>query len=148
MLLDQELRSRSSRPEVAVSMRAASATVRVIGPKWARSIRPLAGYWAINRHDGLSPNSPVKPHGIRIDPAPSVPCARGPSPAATAADAPPDEPPGVRLSCHGLCVVPVTRFVVSPFHPNSGVLVLPNTTAPEAYVRSMNGASSSGTQSA
>jgi len=38
---------------------------------------------------------PAHDAGMRIEPPPSVPTASGPSPAATAAEAPPDEPPGV-----------------------------------------------------
>ena len=41
---------------------------------------------------------------MRIEPSPSLPCAIGTSPAATAAAAPPDEPPGVRSVRHGLRV--------------------------------------------
>jgi hypothetical protein len=50
---------------------------------------------------------------MRIEPAPSVPSASGPSPAATAAPAPPEEPPGVLLRSQGLRVIPVS--------PKSGV---------------------------
>src|SRR4030095_1591928 len=38
---------------------------------------------------------PHQAAGLRIDPPPSVPRAKGASPAATAAPAPPEEPPGV-----------------------------------------------------
>ena len=42
----------------------------------------------------------------RTDPPPSDPCAIGTIPAATAAPAPPDDPPGVRPRSHGLRVGP------------------------------------------
>ena len=47
-------------------------------------------------NDGFKPKTPHSAAGIRIEPAPSEPCATGPIPAATAAAAPPLEPPGVR----------------------------------------------------
>ena len=68
-------------------------------------------------------------------PAPSVPRPSGPSPAATAAAAPPDEPPEVRSKFHGLRVVPKEGPSVSPFTPNSGVVVLPMMIAPAARSR-------------
>ncbi len=37
-----------------------------------------------------------------MDPPPSEPCATGTSPAATAAAAPPDEPPAIRVRSHGV----------------------------------------------
>ena len=65
------------------------------------------------------PNSPVKPHGMRIEPPPSVPTASGPMPEATAAAAPPEEPPGVFALFQGLRVMPVSGLSVTPFQPNS-----------------------------
>jgi hypothetical protein len=55
---------------------------------------------------GLMPTRPVQAAGIRIEPIPSLPCASGTMPAATAAAEPPDEPPGVRSRFHGLRVTP------------------------------------------
>ena len=43
---------------------------------------------------GFNPTSPVKEAGIRMDPPPSLAPAIGTIPAATAAAAPPLEPPG------------------------------------------------------
>src|SRR5688572_4617023 len=63
-------------------------------------------------------------------------------PAAAAADAPPEEPPGVRLSSQGLRVIPVSGLSVTPFQPNSGVAVLPSSTAPDSFRRATEGASS------
>ena len=48
-----------------------------------------------------------------------------PIPAAAAAEAPPLEPPGVFALFQGLRVVPVKALSVTPFQPNSGVVVLP-----------------------
>ena len=50
---------------------------------------------------GFSPTRPVHDAGIRIDPPPSLPWASGTMPPATAAAAPPLEPPGVRSVSHG-----------------------------------------------
>ena len=49
---------------------------------------------------------PVTAAGWRIEPPVSVPIESGASNAATAADEPPDEPPGMRDRSHGLCVGP------------------------------------------
>ena len=51
---------------------------------------------------GLIPNSPHTLDGMRIDPPPSLPWAAGASPAATAAAAPPLDPPADRLRSHGV----------------------------------------------
>src|SRR5215211_2519633 len=148
MPLVHENRSRMSAPAMAVSIMAASRTVRVIGPRCDRSPTALAGYCGTRPNDCLNPKMPQNAAGMRIEPAPSLPCASGPRPAATAAAAPPLDPPGVFSSFQGLYEGPNTRFPESPFQPNSGVLVFPNMTAPAAYNRSTTGASSSGTQSA
>ena len=66
-------------------------------PAWRHTMRP---------RDGLSPTSPHQAAGIRIEPAPSLAWATGTSPAATAAQAPPEEPPGERSGSQGLRVAP------------------------------------------
>jgi hypothetical protein len=43
----------------------------------------------------LTPESPQHAEGIRIDPPPSEPVARGTIPLAMAAALPPDDPPGL-----------------------------------------------------
>src|SRR6201996_7232393 len=79
---------------------------------------------------------------MRIEPPPSVPSASGANRAASAADEPPDEPPGVLVLSHGLRVMPVSGLSVEPFQPNSGVVVLPRRTAPASLSRATTGASS------
>ena len=49
-------------------------------------------------------------------------------PASPAAAPPPLDPPGVRSRFHGLRVMPVSGESVTPFQPNSGVVVLPRNT--------------------
>ena len=52
------------------------------------------------------------------------------------AAAPPEDPPGVRERSHGLRVAPKTALNVCDPAPNSGVFVLPITSAPAARSRS------------
>ena len=82
---------------------------------------------------------------MRIDPPASLPVASGHIPAATAAAAPPLEPPVVREVSHGLRQASPSRFSVVPDMPNSGVLVFPMITAPELRIRLTMPESLSGT---
>ncbi len=77
----------------------------------------------------------------------SLPSASGCMPAASAAAAPPDEPPAVRERSYGLRVTPNTSLKVWPPAANSGMLVLPMVTAPAALIRSTARSSPSGTKS-
>src|SRR5574341_2362443 len=106
--------SRSSGPAHTFIMSAASRTVRVIGPRCERLHTPACGYTGIRPWEGLRPKIPHQAAGLRIEPPPSVPRASGARPAATAAPAPPEEPPGVWLRLHGLRVTPNTRLSVTP----------------------------------
>src|SRR2546423_5163233 len=101
-------------------MSAASGTECVIGPTCATVPKGDSGQAGTRPKEGLMPNSPVKEQGMRIDPPRSVPTASGPIPAATAATAPPDEPPGVFAGFHGLRVMPVRALSVTAFQPNPG----------------------------
>jgi hypothetical protein len=56
-------------------------------------------------------------------------------PAATAAAAPPDEPPGVRPRSHGFRTAPKRRGSDTGRIPNSGMFVLPTMTKPAAFSR-------------
>lgn len=94
-------------------MRAASVTVVVSGPAVARvAYQSLLGHLGISPLDGLNPTTPQCAAGMRTEPAPSPPCARGPSPAATAAAAPPEEPPGVRVRSQGFLAGGPSRLSV------------------------------------
>src|SRR3546814_11984586 len=80
---------------------------------------------------------------MRIDPAASEPWCSAPMNAPAAAAAPPDDPPGVRSGFHGFRVMPVNGLSVTPFQPNSGVVVLPISPAPASRRRAVAGAYSS-----
>src|SRR2546427_12313155 len=72
---------------------------------------PLFPYTPLFRspRDGFKPTSPHSLDGMRIEPPPSLACATGTRPAATAAAEPPLEPPGERLVSQGLRVGPDAR---------------------------------------
>ena len=89
---------------------------------------------------------PHRAAGIRIEPPPSLPVARVQSPATTDAPAPPLDPPVVRSVFHGFRQWSPRRFCVWPSSPNSGVFVLPSTTAPDAFTRSTTAESTTGTR--
>src|SRR5437660_10890024 len=111
---------------MAPSSSAASRTVRVIGPACERLFHRSAAFqYGTRPNDGFKPNTPHSAAGIRIEPAPSDPCASGPIPAATAAAAPPLEPPAVRSRFHGLRVAGPSRLSDMSLWPKWGVFVLP-----------------------
>ena len=86
---------------------AASSTVCVKGPLTDSPHHASScGVIGTRSRCGLMPNRPHHVDGIRIEPAPSDPNAKGARPAATAAPLPPLLPPGVRETSHGLCVAP------------------------------------------
>ena len=125
------------------SIRHASSTVRAIGP-WCHSVPAgECGWTGTAPNVGLWPNRPQNPAGMRIEPPPSVARCSVPMPRAAAAAAPPLEPPGVRAVSQGLTVVPVRGLSVTPFQPNSGVVVLPMSTAPASRRRATGGPSTS-----
>ncbi len=79
---------------------------------------------------------------MRTEPPASVPTASGQMTVASAAALPPLLPPGVRSRFHGLRVTPDSGESVSGFQPNSGVVVLPKSSAFAARSRAVDGASS------
>src|ERR1700721_2343973 len=84
---------------------------------------------------GLRPPTPQQAAGIRIEPPPSLPCATGTIPDATAAAAPPEEPPGVLSKSHGLRVGPKIRASETGRIPYSGSVVVPTITKPARFRR-------------
>jgi hypothetical protein len=82
---------------VASSSAALSRTLRVTA--WPTEAppqpSPASGPIGLRARVGLSPNSPQAEAGMRMEPPPSVACAIGSMPAATAAAAPPLDPPAL-----------------------------------------------------
>ena len=128
-------------------MRRASRTLRAIGPKQVRVGQPASqGCVGTAPCVGLWPTRPQNAAGMRIEPPVSEPSESGPSRAATAAPAPPDEPPGVRSRFHGFDVRPYSADSVVPQKQNSGFVVLAKITAPAASRRSTGAHERSGTK--
>ena len=87
----------------------------------------------------LRPTSPQQAAGIRSEPPPSLPWAIGTMPAATAAAAPPEEPPGVRSGPTG-CGPGRSAAARSPGRiPYSGSFVVPTITKPASRSRAHDG---------
>ena len=95
---------------------------------------------------GLQAHQPTPGGRDAAEPAPSEPIAPGTMPAATAAAAPPLEPPGVWSGSHGLRAAPKVGFSLKGQRPTSGVIVLPTITAPAARRRRTTSLSASATQ--
>ena len=90
-------------PVITSSSSAASATVRASGPLVLSPARSgTSGACEMRPRVGLRPNRPQTLAGMRIDPPPSLPWAAGASPAATAAPAPPLDPPADLDRSHGV----------------------------------------------
>src|SRR5699024_710711 len=85
--------------------------------------RPTPGPTGVRPRVGFKPNKLVKDAGMRIDPPPSLAPATGTIPEATAAAAPPLEPPGEYSVCQGLRVAAWSAGSVRFFNANSGVFV-------------------------
>ena len=118
-----------------VSIKAASSTVRVIGPRCATVPKGDSGQAGTRPKVGFRPTIPQKLAGMRIEPPPSVPTCSAPIPSAAATAAPPLEPPGVRAMSQGLRATWPSGLSVTAFQPNSGVVVLPSSTAPASRSR-------------
>src|ERR1700722_11064208 len=88
--------------------------------------------------------TPVKAVGPRTEIITPLPKRRHHVRAASAADSPPDEPPGVRSRFHGLLVRPVKRLSLSVQAENSGRLLFMSGIPPAALKRATAVASLSG----
>src|SRR2546421_8628890 len=119
--------------------RAVSATVRAMTPLVASPAQssPRSGPLEMRPRDGFRPTTPQHDAGIRMEPPPSPPWLRAHRPAATAAAAPPLEPPAVRLVSTGLRAGGNIGPSVMGRVPNSGAFVLPRMTAPSSFHRAM-----------
>src|SRR5439155_4050470 len=125
-------------PWIASSSPAVSRTVRLTHNSTPSPTSARAGPTVIRPWLGLSPTSPQHDAGIRMLPPPSEAWANGTIPAATAAAAPPLDPPGVRSSDHGLRVAPQASGCVVGRLPISGLFVRPAITRPAALNRATN----------
>src|SRR5437764_597442 len=96
---------------------------------------PSSGAGEMRPRAGLRPTRPQQAAGMRTEPPPSLPWATGRMPAATAAAAPPEEPPGVRCRSQGLCVGPKRRASLVGRMPYSGNVVVPTMMKPAARRR-------------
>ena len=67
---------------------------------------PRSGPSGLRPRVGLRPTRPFADAGTRIEPPPSLACAMGTMPAATAAPEPPEEPPEEWSSSYGLLQLP------------------------------------------
>ena len=142
-----ELGSRGSCPLIASSTRAASRTVRVMGPTWSSvQASGKTPYRLTRPYVGLSPTTPQIAAGMRMEPEVSEPSAAAAMPVASATADPPLEPPGVFVVSHGLRQVPQCGLSVVPPSAYSCMLVLPTTIAPAAANRVVTPASRAGTK--
>ena len=122
-------------PRVASSNAAVSRTVRLTQCSTDSSLSSRTGPSVMRPWLGLSPTRPQQDAGMRIDPPPSLAWAKGTIPDATAAAAPPLDPPGVRVVSHGLWVAPHATGSVVGTLPSSGLFVRPAITSPAARWR-------------
>src|SRR3989475_7639928 len=114
-------------PLMASRPSAASATLRAMTPLVASPAQssPRSGPLEMRPREGFSPTTPQQDAGIRIEPPPSPPWLRAHKPAATAAAAPPLEPPAVRVVSTGFRAGGNIRPSVIGRDPNSGAFVFP-----------------------
>src|SRR5271166_2257933 len=122
-------------PRTASSSPAVSRTVRLTHSSTPSPTSAREGPTVIRPWLGLSPTTPQHDAGMRMLPPPSEALANGTIPAATAAAAPPLDPPGVRSSAHGFRVAPQATGCVVGRLPISGLLVRPAMTSPAALNR-------------
>ena len=80
----------------------------------------------------MTPTTPQKEAGWRMLPPVSLPSAAGAIPAATAAAAPPEDPPGTRFNAHGLWQGPNALFSVLEPMAYSSMFSLPSSGIPAA----------------
>src|SRR5688500_9825657 len=93
---------------------------------------PIHGPSEVRARVGFSPKRPQQLAGIRIDPPPSLACATGTMPAATAHAEPPLDPPVIRVGSYGFRVGGHAGGSADGRMPSSEVLVLPTITKPAA----------------
>ena len=126
-----------ARPAQASSIAAVSRSERLttssaaMPPTWLLNDGPPG----IAPREGFSPTRPQQAAGTRVEPPASVACAKPTMPAATAAAAPPDEPPGVSAGLSGLRASGPIIGSLDNARPNSGTVVRPNGISPACQNR-------------
>jgi len=131
-----EVESIGSYPDIVSCSSAASSTVRASGPGVSsEDANATTPYRDEPPYVGLTPTIPHTAAGCLIEPPVSVPMPSGASNAVTAADEPPEEPPGTRLRSHGLRDGPNAEFSVEEPIANSSMLVLPRMITPACLSR-------------
>src|SRR5881409_1916647 len=96
---------------------------------------PRSGPIGLRARVGFNPNTPDAEAGMRIEPPPSLAWATGTMRAATAAPAPPDDPPEECAGFHGFRVGPNRRDSVVGINPNSGLELFPKIATPASRKR-------------
>ena len=128
-------------PCTASSTSAVSRTERLTTSSTPRPVSDRNGPVVMRPWEGFNPTSPEHEAGIRIEPPPSLAWAIGTMPEATAAAAPPEDPPGVREVSHGLRVGPKAIGSVTGRVPSSGLEVRPRVTSPAERKRATSSVS-------
>src|ERR1700754_3651198 len=116
---------------MTLSTSAASATVRVMGPRWS-SVCSIgnAPVYGTRPWGGLCPTIPLKDAGMRIDPAWSLPVAESTAPDATRAARSLERPPLDRARSKGLRTGPVLQVCEPPEQQRFSHTDLPAIVAP------------------
>src|SRR6267143_2921364 len=128
-----------------LSRNAASSTERAIGPFTPKPTNGSGvGATGTRPNVGRNPTTLLKLPGLRSEPPRSLPSAHGSIPVATAAAAPPLDPPALLGWSYGFTVVPYTLLYVCEPIPNAGTLVLPIGMTPACRNRSTSSVSSAG----
>src|SRR5438105_15875571 len=94
---------------------------------------PSSGPLEIRPRDGFRPTTPQQEAGMRIEPPPSPPWLNAHRPAATAAAAPPLDPPAVRVGSTGLRAGGNIGPSVTGRAANAGAFVWPRLTGPPCW---------------
>lgn len=107
-------------------------TLAAVGRPARLSARPVA---ARRPKVGRMPYTLLNAHGMRIDPAMSVPHPIGEPFNASKAPSPPHAPPADKFLLKGLTVEPTMLLVVSPISMDMGTFVFAMSTAPASLRR-------------
>src|SRR5271155_2217356 len=127
---------------------AVSRTVRLTHSSTDSAVSSRIGPSETRPWLAFRPPSPQHDAGMRPDPPPSLACANGTMPLATAAAEPPLEPPGDRLRSHGVWVAPQAIGSGGGALPGSGGVARPAIPGPAPGKRVPSGVSAAETPDA